>query len=251
MPVFASRPRLALMVLRRLPNPPAVASELAGLTILECLVAILLVGLTVAMITPPLLVATATRVQSRRAEQALQLAQAEVDRISTLVAQGDHRSNLLPNTVANLQTEPPPSATAGNFLKSPRRDPCGGYTQYNNEPLNPAQALEVDVDGDCKPDFLMQVFRTEGVTSNEERNRPNPRPSRFDLGVRVYSILAKDNWDNLASDAAPASLRVREGEGNQRTNPLAVIYIPLSWSERADVICAQQGENASNIPSCN
>jgi len=56
----------------------------SGLTLMECVVAIAVVALAGALITPPLFLAAATRVQNRRSEQALQIAQGEIDRIRTL-----------------------------------------------------------------------------------------------------------------------------------------------------------------------
>ena len=63
------------------------ASE-KGLTLIECLVAIVIISITVVAITPPIFVATASRIQSRRAEQANAIAQAEIDRIRTVVERG-------------------------------------------------------------------------------------------------------------------------------------------------------------------
>ncbi|NET10377.1 MAG: type II secretion system protein, partial [Symploca sp. SIO2B6] len=75
-----------------------------GLTLLECVVAIAVIALTGAMIGPPLVMAAATRVQNRRAEQAQQLAQGEVDRIRAMVIQGNATAELLPKLVEESVT---------------------------------------------------------------------------------------------------------------------------------------------------
>ena len=109
-----------------------------GLTLLECLVAIAVIALTGAMIGPPLVMAAATRVQNRRAEQALQLAQGEVDRIRAMVIRGttnteNSEGNLasltadeLPAlvTVENLKDHPAPDTVIQGKLKSPE---CNNY----------------------------------------------------------------------------------------------------------------------------
>ncbi|MCY7282913.1 MAG: type II secretion system GspH family protein [Cyanobacteria bacterium CAN_BIN43] len=67
-----------------------------GLTLIEGLVAIVVVSITLVSITPPIFWATGTRVQNRRAEQALQLAQGEIDRVRTLIDQGQTDPAILP-----------------------------------------------------------------------------------------------------------------------------------------------------------
>lgn len=221
-----------------------------GLTIMECLVAILLIGLTVAMVTPPLLIATATRVQNRRAEQALMLAQDEIDRISTLVQQGTHENRRLPLVATasggNLQAVGKPTQLF-NELRTSRRDgsacpasPFASSPRYTNAQVPIASALPVDVDGDCNPEFFMQVFRTAGVTTTAEQSKPavNQRPAKFDLGIRVYSYpLARANLSSGKLETEPAPLLLTNSQGKLATRPLVAIYKPIAWSEQSDVLC--------------
>jgi type II secretory pathway pseudopilin PulG len=232
-----------------------------GLTIMECLVAIMLIGITIAMVTPPLLIATASRVQTRRGEQALQVAQDEVDRINTMVQRGLHQSSLLPPnaTQANLRNVPPPTSVGG-AIKTTRRAGCGtAYSEQTPLPIN--QALQIDVDGDCKPDFYMQVIRTgsqftlaETVGSSSTKTAQTVRPAKFDLGVRVYSALAQRNLvsGQLSNPPTPASFGLTIGQGQQATNPLAVVYKTLSWGERSEVLCQYATKaNRDNLSGCN
>lgn len=230
-----------------------------GLTIMECLVAILLIGLTTAMITPPLVVATATRVQNRRAEQALQIAQDEVDRISTMVQQGVHRASVLPASVGNttnLRDTVGAPTTLSSYFKTSRRDGCAAKgTTYNYQEIIAAnQALQIDVDGDCEEDFFMQVFRTEGVFTEGEANKPiasDRRPAQFSLGVRVYSKLARNNLSTGKLKTEPASLQITEGQGKQASNPLTVVYKPIIWSEQSDALCSSlSAEAQASLPAC-
>jgi prepilin-type N-terminal cleavage/methylation domain-containing protein len=232
-----------------LPGQPAKHSE-QGLTLLECLMAIVVIGLTMAVIAPPLLISAATRVQNRRAEQALQIAQGEVDRIRAMVARDEHIPGRLPATVTpaggNLQAVPAPGTAPSAFFKSPRGTCAGG--SYNGQQVPANQTLRIDVDGDCNADFLMQMFRTPGNTNNAEIIGNTNRPADFQMGVRVYSILADGSAGPL--ETLPASLQLTSGQGKQRTRPLAVIYTPFSRSDQADSLCFyQSGQNLG--ASCN
>lgn len=235
-----------------------------GVTILECLVAIMLIGVTVAMVSPPLVIAAATRIQNRRAEQAMQLAQDEIDRINTLVQQGRHESRRLPKSVgnvANLRGVPAPSKVFGQLKTTRRTDsacpggsPYSGSTRYVNAQVSATDALPVDVDGDCKPEFFMQVFRTEGQEIAGEQQKVDPttrRPAQFALGIRVYSVLAQNGLvsGKLKTESAP--LTITGGQGKQATNPLVAVYKTLYWSEEADTLCSSlDPADAQKIRAC-
>ena len=90
-----------------------------GLTLLECLMAVTVMGLTISLVLPPLLIAAATRVQTRRAEQSLQIAQGEVDRIRNLVAINRHIIDALPSAVADSDIKA--AIVQGQILSELRR----------------------------------------------------------------------------------------------------------------------------------
>jgi len=223
-----------------------------GLTLLECLMAVVVMGLTMAMITPPLVIAAATRVQNRQAEQAMQIAQGEVDRVRTTLAR-ESGQNL---TLARL----PAIASVGGPLDSfaaPTRPSTSspikssattcGTNSNNGEQIAVNQALRIDVDGDCKADFFMQTFRTEGTIRGSATT-----PSDFQLGVRVYSILAASSSGTL--ETKPAALQIVGGQGNRRTRPLAVLYTPFSQSDQGNALCSyhQPSEQTGALSaSCN
>jgi len=235
-----------------------------GLTLIECLVAVFVIGLTVTLITPPLFIAAATRAQNRRAEQALQIAQGEVDRIRVMVARGNHTLANLPKTIGTtLQAYPPPTGfVAGSLLKTSSNTCPTSVVRYDDRAIDPDKALKVDVDGDCTPDFFIQVFRTAGTVTADQstRNVADPtqaKPSDFQLGVRVYSMLADgtatgNSWGNLTSPVVQASLQMTNGEGSQRKRPLAIIYTPFSWSDQSTTLCDYfQDNNPQALPgSC-
>jgi len=209
-----------------------------GLTLLECLMAVVVMGLTMAMITPPLVIAAATRVQNRQAEQAMQIAQGEVDRVRAMLAREDAQKITLARLPAiasvsgNLEGFAAPARPANPVnpsISSPIKSSanCGTGTYNNGEQIAVNQGLRVDVDGDCKADFFMQTFRTAGGTPRGSATTPPD----FQLGVRVYSILAASSSGALTTK--PAALQIVGGQGNRRTRPLAVLYTPFSQSDQS------------------
>lgn len=230
------------------------ATSQQGLTLLECLVAVMVITLTITLITPPLFLAAATRQQNRRAEQALQVAQGEVDRIRTIVARNNHFPSNLPEapTMSSLSNYPAPTA----LFSSTKVKSVSASCNFNESTDRPSanQGLLIDTDGDCKPEFFIQVYRTAGKPSPDELKRQkgiaaNSRPSDFDIAVRVYSILAARQsgatWQvGSGLQTQAASLKMTTGDGNQRTRPLAVIYTPISWSDDSATLCNYH-QNAS------
>jgi len=211
-----------------------------GITLVECIMAIAVISLTTAMITPPLFLAAATRLQNQRAEQALQIAQGEIDRIRFLVERQQHIPSALPATVTgtSLANVGAPTGFTATVQTTVRQGNQNCQT-YDGQQVPRTQALLVDTDGDCRGDFAMQMFRTVGVTPRSEVSvipgdgRRN-RPGSFCIMVRVYGKPAIENAQNgglLATQ--PASLLFTSGEGDQRTQPLAVLTTPITWSDRA------------------
>ncbi|NET52855.1 MAG: type II secretion system protein, partial [Merismopedia sp. SIO2A8] len=191
-----------------------------GLTLLECVVAIAVIALTGAMIGPPLVMAAATRVQNRRAEQAQQLAQGEVDRIRAMVVQGNATAELLPKlveeSVTNLEAQGAPDTFLADntYLRSPNTT-CNKYDTTKVAAINEALPVDVngpDADGNCEADFYIQAFR-----GNLD---PTGNNQDFQLMVRVYSAQAKDQ-ETLGVE--PAGLSFTSGNGEYWTKPLAVL----------------------------
>ena len=247
--------RLKLLPRLRSVSPPASAQ--AGVTLLECLIAVAVIGITSALILPPLFVAAASRVQNRRAEQALQIAQGEVDRIQTMVASGSHKVRLInelnglpaigtTSRTVSLDTIAPPAGVASSILKSVRTATTGGCNTYTGQQIALNQALSVDVDGDCTADFYMQVFRDNNAATNLALG--TNRLSNFRLAVRVYSALALTSFGSMSTPVLPASLQITSGEGNQRLRPLAVLYSQAVWSDQSASLCELHEQLGSPPP---
>jgi prepilin-type N-terminal cleavage/methylation domain-containing protein len=232
-----SSPRLSWTLLRffaqpcRKPNP---VSE-QGLTLIECLVAIVVISITIVAITPPVFLATATRVQSRKAERAMQIAQAEVDRVRVLVERGSYTLTTLPADAGTAELEDvaaatPPAADAP--ISSPAS--CNTYPQAT--PANFRSMIRVDVNGDCVPEYAMQVFRTTGTLPVGGVAGTTP-PINFEIGVRVYSFSG-DNFTpaplGRGQEQQTASLITGTGQRentSQGRYPMAIAYSAMARND--------------------
>ncbi|MGV0025146.1 hypothetical protein ACFE35_09100 [Phormidesmis priestleyi ANT.L61.2] len=222
--------RFALSLTRRLSANRRHPDQ--GLTLIEGLVAIIVITVTLVSILPPIFWATGTRVQNRKAEQASQLAQGEVDRVRTLVERGGY-------TLAQL---PPPVATnatiRGDATVVPAATVSSGTLMSSNSSCNTDTGIPpalgrytpIDTEGDCRPEFLIQTFRSPGVDANgaEIAAGSTSVPDGFVMGVRIYASVALDTLRNGGTlDTKQASLKGTSGLGGQRIRPLAVQYTTI------------------------
>ena len=220
-------------------------SSRGGFTLIESLVAIIIISITVVAISPPIFWATGTRVQNRRAEQALSIAQATIDRVRAKVERGGSTALELPTVddtaAAGKRPNPPgplPSAE-WTYMQSVTQ-PCNtvaSLTPTDKQYPDVGKYLPVmtTIDSVCKPDFLVQVFRNNGICADglacsasalpvNER-----RPVAFSVGVRVYSAIAKNGTAPLLIEKA--SLTGTTGTGQAGTRPLAVLYATVAKSD--------------------
>ena len=189
-----------------------------GFTIVESLMGIVVISVVAVVITPPIIISTATRVQNRRAEQAMQLAQAEVDRIRVFVEQGIDYSTKLPPVPVGAIPE-------NNIAKV-----AAPTTFVTTRALADAstKAFGVDVDKDNQVDFYVQTFRDNDANAIVTGATTDTLVA-FQLGVRVYSKVAK--FGSLQTPPQPASLQFTTSSGSQEFRPLAVAYTTVSRSD--------------------
>lgn len=215
---------------------------------MEALVAILMVSAVMVSITPPIFLAVATRVQNRRAEQAVQLAHGEIDQIRVLVEGGINKENKeqLPADAGNTDpTKVPPPGSAYGKLQSTNYAKSDYDKKPEQVPVN--EARPVDVNGDGEVDFFVQTF----IAKKQEVDRGGEKiPIIFNMGVRVYSYAV--DFGNLKPDAdgsvKAASLQLTTGEGQQTDRPLAVLYTTLGQGDSSGALdkyrcLAGEGEN--------
>ena len=215
--------RLALGLCARLKLTKRTHSS-QGFTLIEALIAIVIVAITLVSITPPIFLATATRVQNRRVQQAQQIAQGEIDRIRVIVerSQADADTYLPPKQGVNVRVADTPPAPSGTITTASTKMRSSNSTCANPDDgkVQSTGLLLIDVDGDpdCKPEFIVQTFRSDGV--RDDSTAATAPPDGFVMGVRVYSIVSNGS----VRSTVPANIRGTNGLGNQQNRPLAVLY---------------------------
>jgi prepilin-type N-terminal cleavage/methylation domain-containing protein len=245
-------------------SKPRSKSSGGGFTLIESLVAIIIVSITVVAISPPIFWATGTRVQNRRAEQALSIAQATIDQVRARVERGGSTALELPaiDTGATAGKRPNPAGplpsaqwtsmqaitpqcnTVSQLKPSIAAVPATGTTAAvpavaaDKQYPDIGQYLPVMTTNDsvCKPDFLVQVFRNDGICANGIACSASALPANdrqplvFSVGVRVYSAIAKNNG-TTALLKEKAGLTGTTGTGQAGTRPLAVLYATVAKSD--------------------
>jgi type II secretory pathway pseudopilin PulG len=217
-----------------------------GLTIIECLVAIVIITLTVVAITPPIMLATATRIQSRKVEKANQVAQGEIDRIRLLVERGSYQISELPGAITGnaINTAPVASGSPTSGLVYSPSSSCNTYPGTSTP--SATDLVRVDVDGDCQADYVMQVFRTTGYTPS---GISPAVPYSFVMGVRVYAYYPSQPFIPL--DTTRASSRMGTGaldSAGGKRRPMAVLYGPMARNDSSrslGQLCIQTGGTCS------
>ncbi len=165
------------------PKQLLIQSSQSGFTIIESLMAVVVVSILMAAIAPAIALSVATRVQARRIEQASQAARAYVDGVkagtiiapSHSVASSGFATTLAPTSTGSLScTAPtPPTTTPATPTAT-----TNYYCTENTTALN-LYCINGDEIAGCTTnsvrDLVIQSFRT-GTDQN------------YKMGVRVYRV---------------------------------------------------------------
>jgi prepilin-type N-terminal cleavage/methylation domain-containing protein len=213
-----------------------------GFTIIESLVAIVVVSILLAAIAPVIAISVATRVQARRVELASQATRAYIDGV---------------RTQAILPPAPPPSST--KLAAYPAPTPLGSLNCAANSYCTTAGAtsttatnlycIDFDGDGKCKHtstrDMIVQAFRP---------NSDNPGTGYL-LGIRVYradafsgnTLLARNNAGGNNEKITQLSFTAGVG---QRTVPLVEMTTDISdiVPKYGDLCNRIKGSNPTSNP---
>jgi prepilin-type N-terminal cleavage/methylation domain-containing protein len=203
---------------------PKTNSTEQGLTLIESLAAIVIFGVAVVGVTPPIMLSMASRVRSYRAEQAMQLAQGEIDRVRRILERGETAYasgtvNTPQKIVEAFEDQLPPDAGAGQ----PKDVDAPTGIGQNCKTVLPKDAplCQVDVNGDGEWDYGVQTFRTKTETLGKSV------PVGFYMGVRFYtrgSLVA----GGVVKEPARLGFSADNGSGKA---PLVVIYNPIVRSD--------------------
>jgi len=171
-------------------NHPPSASSQSGFTIIESLIAIIVVSILMIGLSPVIVLSVATRVQARRVELATQAARDYVDGV---------RSGAIdpPEDVINVDQDSLSTAAApGTTLPT-----CGTAGEYcQNDTTASLYCVDQDESGGCEnnsaKDMIVQAFRSVYEDGNGNVVN-NPAGTGYLLGIRVYRADGFQNDGNL------------------------------------------------------
>ncbi len=157
----------------KLPQLPS-GNNQAGFTIIESLVAVILLGILMTAIAPTIVLSTATRVQSRRVELATQAAKVYISGVSS--------GNIPAPPITDTQKVEAPSATEKLSCKESNLQKEKGYCSSHDEDSYRVFCVDGDGDNQCdkenSQDLIVQAFGLNSTSTDASRG--------YKLGIRVY-----------------------------------------------------------------
>lgn len=196
-----------------------------GFTIVESLLAIIIVGILLVGIAPVVVLSVATRIQARRVESATQAARTYIEGTrATSIQAPNSRVFLKQGTLENPTggvlfdgaVEPPPvDALSGCLTQTAAKgnNNCKTNGYVLNDPLDAAKpslyCFDVDGDGVCSvdslQDMIVQAFRS--TTIEDTSSTVLDAEQGYILGVRVYRADGFDGGAPLKASNATDSQR--------------------------------------------
>lgn len=227
------------------------AGEQAGFTIIESLLAIVVVAILMTAIAPMIVLSVGTRLQARRVELATQAARAYVDSVrSGTIVPPEHSVYLAESTNATFTSQRSSlaneNAPASGTLTCPSS--TVGYPYCTNTTTSSLYCIDSDGDGGCTNtsprDFVVQAFRSRSVSTapTTEIDKENENNKGFVLSVRVYRadafrdanpIFSSAGCQNNVATCANNQQRqatVTSGLG-QRKAPLVVLTTEIATNQ--------------------
>jgi prepilin-type N-terminal cleavage/methylation domain-containing protein len=220
----------------------------SGFTIIESLIAIIVVTILMVGLAPIITLAVANRVQARRVELATQAASSYIDGVrSGAIPLADPNDNQLLKAVTEYDVNNPspiPAPPKGNLN-------CTfvpGEPSYCTSP-SPQDSILYCVDGDGDEacgglnDFVVQAFGQIPTDSSGEYYFQQQRYAGYRLGVRVYRADAFTSDFVTQFSAEGTQLSAIGGTGLSKTqSPLANVTTEISIdSIQLQKICGEKG----------
>ncbi|BAY12815.1 hormogonium polysaccharide secretion pseudopilin HpsB [Calothrix sp. NIES-2098] len=218
-------------------QPKIPSSNDSGFTIIESLIAMLVVAVLLTAVAPVIVLATATRVQARRIELGTLAARTYIDGVKT----GAIASPASTSTGVTLNASDPP--TAGSLTCS-----ANAYCTVPATPANNLYCIDGDNDSICSlnsnKDLLVQAFRYNTASTSASAG--------YQLGVRVYRADGFDSNGNLKK--APSKQATFTGGIGDRKAPLVEMTTAIApQSTSFNDLCNRLKDtgNTSSNTSCN
>jgi prepilin-type N-terminal cleavage/methylation domain-containing protein len=215
------------------PQPP-IPSTQSGFTLIECLIAIIIVSVLMVAIAPAVVISTATRLQARRVELATQSARAYVDGVrsgsipppqNVIYFKNQSKDDLLDKSLFTSAGVPTGGAAGWSctpgYVTQPVAPTLANAAQYYCPDGNSTWQLYcVDLDGNgCSStspkDLVIQSFRSITVPSSlptknyydQAPKDPAEANKGYFLGIRVYRADALKDSGALRTSVVDAQNR--------------------------------------------
>jgi len=214
--------------------------EDAGLTLIEALVAIVVLTIVLGAIAIPITITAGSRVQNRKVEQAQQIAQffTENTRLQMSMLESwtyAGTTSSLTGAKPTLSYSPvgaiPPLPTASyssiSLVPAPTTN-CGIVGPSYSTTCAATDLFGYDLDKDNAADFYVQTFRMSDL-----RSANSNEVIGFDIGVRVYPLEAIGRLGQLKTTTR--SLGFTSGIGDP-TQPIASAYTSIYRGEESDAL---------------
>ncbi|BAY51850.1 hypothetical protein NIES2134_105550 [Thermostichus vulcanus NIES-2134] len=200
-----------------------------GLTLVECVIAILVVNLALAMLAAPLALIAATRLRNDRINQATEIARGEIDRLRVMMEQG---INIHSSSTSLLPPASSVAATLGNAAALSTQLPPTGATPILNciLPPNPTTACERQLNNTR---FGVQIYRGSLVTNSSGLVLGYP------VQVRVYSaesLPVPIDAVSIGQPIEPATAMITSGGPESERRPLAVLTTEIVRADAAEAL---------------
>ena len=177
-------------------------SSQSGFTIVESLVAIVVVSVLMSAIAPVIVLSVATRVQARRVEVATQAAKAYIDGVRTGVIDAPNYTITLNEVNSDKTFNSQRSIFADANVPNAGSLPCpttAGNQYCQNTSTSSLYCIDLDGNG-CSitnfKDIVVQAFRSVNSSSSEANKG-------YLLGVRVYRADAFNDATSLKKTKQP------------------------------------------------
>ncbi len=214
----------------------SIKANSSGFTIIECLLAIIIVSILMTAIAPVIVLSVATRVQARRVEQATQAARSYIDSVQSGTILKPEATVLLEENQNGAYTSQrdifaiapaPPQRIINNCSDDRSTNPGSIYPYCDNGTTGPFSLYCVDNDGNgctsnSSRDYIVQAFRSVKTTSS---GVTDTGAEGYVLGVRVYRADAFDGTSVLTttkatSDAGRNKVATHTGGRGNKLAPL-------------------------------
>jgi prepilin-type N-terminal cleavage/methylation domain-containing protein len=213
-------------------------SKQEGFTIIESLVAIVIVSILLAAIGPVIVLSVANRVQARRIETASQAARSYIDGVRIKRIESPLAPSVVSPNKKDISTYDPPVSSSSFNCDTNSYCTNTGTTSTTSTNL---YCIDFDGDSKCKntsnKDTIIQAFRNTDSSS-----------TGYALGIRVYRADAFSGATLKASNQKIASSNENHKQQNTFTGGLGSKQTPLleMTTEISDIV-PKYGELCNRI----